>query len=587
MDLFSVITLFGGLALFLYGMSVMSNGLEKLAGGKMEQILRSLTSNKLKGMALGLGVTAVIQSSSAVTVMLVGLVNSGIMQLSQAINVTFGSNIGTTVTAWLLSLAGIDGKSIFIQILKPANFSPIIALAGIILIMACKSKRKKDVGSIMLGFAILMYGMTIMSDAVSPLADVPQFRNILTAFSNPVLGVVVGMLFTAIIQSSSASVGVLQAISLTGSLTYGAAIPIIMGQNIGTCISALLASIGTNKNAKRVALVHVLFNISGTVILLVLWSAADAIFKFGFTDSAVSPFTIAVIHSIFNVITTILLLPFSKLLEKASRLIIKDREENKSNGIVLDERLFTMPAFAVAKAMSATLKMAELSKKAVVNAVGLLDEYNEKTAADIREMEEQIDRYEDVIGSYLVKLSNCEMNEADSEKLSMLLRTISDFERIGDHATNLLEAAKEMHEKGIAFSNDAKRELYVLTDAVLEILSVTISAFETGDPSVASKVEPLEEVIDGLAEQIKGRHVARLKNGSCTIELGFILTDLLINFERISDHCSNVGVAIIELPLGSFESHEYLHNYKAEKDGAFADYFKLYNDQYSLKSDKI
>ena len=444
MDIFSIISIFGGLALFLFGMHMLSAGLEKMTGGKMESVLKKMTSNKFIGLALGAAVTAVIQSSSAVTVMLIGLVNSGIMQLSQAISVTMGSNIGTTITAWILSLTGIDSSNFLVNMLKPANFSPIVAFIGIILIMASKKQKHHDIGGICVGFAVLMYGMTIMSDSVDVLTEIPEFTGMLTFFKNPVMGVLVGIVFTAIIQSSSASVGVLQALSMTGAITYGSAIPIIMGQNIGTCVSALIASFGASKNAKRVAMVHILFNSIGSVICLTAWLIADAIFNFAFTDSAVEPFNIAVLHSIFNIVTTIMLFPFAKLLEKLVKLIIRDAKEEEAV-VLLDERLMTVPSFAVAKAEDVTADMASLAKKSVKIASSLLERYDDKTAAIVEELESTIDRYEDELGTYLVKLSKKEISDNDTKKISKLLHTISDFERIGDHADNILSTLQEFY----------------------------------------------------------------------------------------------------------------------------------------------
>lgn len=581
MDIFSIISMIGGLALFLYGMHVLSAGLEKMAGGKMETVLKKLTSKKLMGLLLGTAVTAVVQSSSAVTVMLVGLVNSGIMQLSQAISVTMGSNIGTTVTAWILSLTGIDSSNVFMNLLKPANFSPVIAFLGIILIMAGKKQKHKDIGSICVGFAVLMYGMTIMSDSVEVLAEIPEFVNILTFFKNPIMGVLVGLVFTAIIQSSSASVGVLQALSMTGAITYGAAIPIIMGQNIGTCVSALIASFGTSKNAKRVAVVHILFNVIGSVVCLTAWLIADGIMDFAFTDSAVEPFNIAVLHSIFNIVTTIMLFPFASLFERLVKLIVRDSKE-KEAVVLLDDRLMTVPSFAVAKAEDVTADMASLAKKAVKSAVALLDRYDEKSAKLVEEMENNIDRYEDELGTYLVKLSKKEIGENESKKISKILHTINDFERIGDHASNILDTASEMHEKKITFSPEAKEELESLNDAISEILSITVKSFKNDDVELAEIVEPLEEVIDEIIDHVKTRHVDRLKRGECTIELGFILTDVLTNYERISDHCSNIAVAVIEAQREMFDAHEYLSNVKKNGEGKYYEYFEKYKKQYSI-----
>lgn len=583
MDIFNIFSLLGGLALFLYGMNIMSAGLDKLAGSKMEQILRTMTSSRLKGLLLGLGVTAVIQSSSALTVMLVGLVNSGIMQLSQAISVTMGSNIGTTVTAWILSLAGIDSDVFILKLLKPTTFSPIVAFIGIALIMMAKSQKKKDAGTICIGFAVLMFGMDMMSTAVEPLAEMPGFRNILTSFSNPILGVLAGAIFTAAIQSSSASVGVLQAIALTGSVTYGAAIPIIMGQNIGTCISALMASIGANKNARRVAIVHVLFNCIGTLVFLILWTVVSGIFQFKFVDTAISPFYIAIIHTIFNVLTTVLLLPFAKVLEKLAMKILKDDEKKEDDIEFLDERLMTVPAFAVANSMNAAVKMAEIAKEAVNGATVLLGKFNEDAAKKLEEMEDMLDKYEDKLGSYLVVLSQKEMTNEESNKVSMLLHTIGDLERIGDYALNISDTAKEMYEKSAEFSPQAQKEIKTLLGALTEILDITARAFEEDDDVIAATVEPLEQVVDALVNEIRNRHISRLRSGNCTIELGFILSDLLTSIRRVSDHCSNIAVAVIEGKHGTFDTHKYLGEVKSQTTGNFADKFNMFRDKYSLE----
>lgn len=584
MDIFSVISLLGGLALFLYGMHIMSEGLEKLAGGKIEGILSKLTSNRFKGLLLGAVITAVIQSSSAVTVMLVGLVNSGIMQLTQAVSITMGSNVGTTITAWLLSLTGIEGDNIFIRLLKPSSFSPIVAFIGILLIMMAKKQSKKDAGIICIGFAVLMYGMDFVSGAVEPLRDVPEFASILTAFSNPVLGVIAGAVFTAIIQSSSASVGVLQALSMTGKITYASAIPIIMGQNIGTCITALIASIGANRNARRVAVVHMLFNTVGTVIILVVWSIVNGIADLAFAKEAVTPFNIAIIHSIFNVVTTVILFPFARLLEKGARLIIKDKEKDgKVKFEFLDDRLLTLPSVAVGKAFESTKEMAEIAHTAVGKAFKILDKYEEDKAAEIIEYEGVLDSYEDKLGTYLVKLSKCQLSDNDTKSVSVMLHLITDFERIGDHAENLVDVSKEMTDKQISFSKEAVCEISTLCRAVEEILDNTINAFRNDDLETAKTIEPLEQVIDTLITEIKTRHIARLQKGSCTIELGFVLTDLLTNCERISDHCSNIAVTMIEAAHGSFDTHEYLHTVKTQPDSDFADQCAFWHDKYEIK----
>ena len=581
MDLFSFFGLFGGLALFLYGMHVMSSGLEKLAGGKLEHALRKLTKNRFVALILGAGITIAIQSSSALTVMLVGLVNSGILKFQQTIGVLMGSNIGTTLTAWILSLAGIESSSILLNLLKPKNFSPIAALIGVLLIMGAKQPKKKSIGSILVGFAVLMYGMTFMSDAMAPLADSPKFASILTAFSNPLLAVLVGAVFTGIIQSSAASVGVLQALSMTGSITYNMAIPIIMGQNIGTCVTALISSIGVTRNARKVAVVHLAFNIFGTVLCLVPYLLVNAFVGFSFAEQPIDPFMIAVVHSIFNVVTTFVLLPFTKQLEKLAIRIIPEKEDEKS--VLFDARLLTVPAFAVAKAEDAAKDMAVLAEKAVLKAAALLQKFDEAAGAEVEAMESQLDGYEDQIGSYLVQLSKQELSEEETGKVTMLLHTIGDLERIGDHAENLMFVAKEIHEKNVTFSDEAWTELNQLTAAIFEILNITIETFRTGNLQLAAKVEPLEQVIDGLGSTIRSRHITRLRSGNCTIELGFILTDMLVNCERISDHCSNIAVAVIENNRDTFDAHAYLSEVKSGRSAQFEEDFAKYSEQYALK----
>ncbi len=583
MDLFDVFALLGGLALFLFGMHVMSEGLEKIAGSRIEGILQRLTSNRFKGLLLGAGITAVIQSSSAMTVMLVGLVNSGIMQLSQAVSITMGSNVGTTITAWLLSLTGIESDAFWLQLVKPTNFSPLIAFVGIILIMVGRTQKKKDIGSLCLGFAVLMYGMDFMSGAVEPLKDVPEFASMLTAFSNPIFGVIAGMVFTAIIQSSSASVGVLQALSVTGAITYSSAIPIIMGQNIGTCITALLSSVGANKNARRVAVVHVLFNCAGTLILLPIWCIADMLFDFAFANQAITPFYIALLHSCFNLATTAILFPFARLLERLACNIIKDSKAVQSENSFLDDRLLAVPSIAVGKSDSAVKEMAEIAKNAVGQALALVGKYDSKKAAEILEAEGILDSYEDRLGTYLVKVSKCRLSDVDSTKISMLLHNITDFERIGDHAENLVDVSKEMYEKQITFSDEAMQELSSLINAIGEILNITVSAFNEGNIGIANEIEPLEQVIDTLIAEIRTRHISRLQKGSCTIELGFILTDLLTNCERISDHCSNIAVAMIEAAHGTFDTHEYLRTVKTQAGTDFSEKCAEWYERFEIK----
>ncbi len=583
MDIFSVITLLGGLAFFLYGMNVMSGGLEKMAKGKLERTLKKVTSNRFLAMGFGAAITIAIQSSSALTVMLVGLVNSGILEFGQTICILMGSNIGTTLTAWILSLAGIDSDVFWLKIIKPENFSPVFALVGIIMMMVGKKQKTKNTGNILIGFSVLMYGMTLMSDSMAPLADMPEFTHILTAFSNPVLAVLVGAVFTGIIQSSAASVGILQALSMTGGVTYGMALPIIMGQNIGTCVTALISSIGVSKNAKKVAAVHLSFNIIGTLICLIPFCILDAVFDFSFTRMAINPFMIAVCHSIFNVVTTAVLMPFTKQLEKLANFIVRDKKGKGSKGTLLDERLIsTVPSFAVANAFDVDCEMCELSRKAFSDAMGLLDNYNEKTADAVTEMEGKLDIYEDQLGTYMVKLSKRGASDSDSKRIAKILHTINDFERIGDHAENLVGVAREMHDKGIVFSHEAKAEIEKLSAALHEILDMTSKAFKTSDVQLASSVEPLEQVIDKLISEIKNRHVERLQKGNCTIELGFVLTDLLTNYERVSDHCSNVAVAVLESKHGTFETHEYLNNIRSDGTGSFGRLYEEYSERYSI-----
>ncbi len=564
MTIFNVFSLLGGLALFLFGMDIMGKALEKQAGGQLQKILSKLTDNPIKGFFLGLGVTAVIQSSSATTVMVVGFVNSGIMELHQAIGVIMGSNVGTTVTSWILSLSGLQGDSFIIKMLKPTSFSPLLAFIGILLYM-CKSEKKQGIGTILIGFAVLMTGMTTISNAVLPLQNEAWFTSLFTRFSNPILGVLVGALVTGIIQSSSASVGILQALSATGVITYGSAIPIIMGQNIGTCVTALISSVGANKNARRAAMVHLYFNIIGVSIFLVGFYGLNAVCHFGFVNTPIEAWGIAVVHSAFNIIATLILLPFANVLEKLAILTIPDSPEKESFAL-LDERLLNTPAVAVERARSATADMAELARKGVMQAMSLTHQWDDALAQKVREEESTVDRYEDALGTYLVKLSGRELNHSDSQSVNTLLHTISDFERISDHSVNLLESAEEMHSKNIQFSQDARDELQVLEDAVQDILNRTTDAFRKGDLHLAGKVEPLEAVVNELVRAIKAHHIARLQAGSCSIEYGFVLDDLLTNYERVCDHCSNVAVAQIEVAQDSFDTHAYLNDLRHGND---------------------
>lgn len=575
MDFFSVLTMLGGLALFLYGMQIMGDGLAKVSGGKLERILENLTSNPVKAVLLGAGVTAVIQSSSATTVMVVGFVNSGIMKLSQAVGVIMGANIGTTITSWILSLTGIESSNFFIRLLKPTSFSPILALIGVIFVVFLKNPRKKDIGGIMVGFAILMFGMESMSSAVKPLANVPEFTNILITFSNPLLGVAAGAVLTAIIQSSSASVGILQALCMTGAVSYGTALPIIMGQNIGTCVTALISAVGANKNAKRAAMVHLYFNLIGTVIFMTVFYALHSLIGFSFMGEAASPAGIAVLHSAFNVAATVILLPFSRLLEKLACLTIRDTvqdsqaaEEDKDFKI-LETRFLEKPAFAVEQSRNAVRKMAEDSHMALFTAIELIRDYSEQNAEYVEKMESRVDRYEDELGTYLIKLNHKNLTEQDSRSLSIMLHCIGDFERISDHAVNIMESAKELYEKGAHFSDRAMEELKVLEQAVKDIVDMAYTVFDRQDVVMAKQIEPLEEVIDELSQELKHRHVQRLRAGECTIEMGFILSDITTSMERISDHCSNIGVCVTQVREDLYDTHSHLEIIKDKSNSAF------------------
>ncbi len=581
MDIFSVFTLCGGLAFFLYGMSVMSSGLEKVAGGKMESLLKKMTSNPIKSLALGLGITTVIQSSSAVTVMLVGLVNSGIMTLHQSVGVIMGSNIGTTVTAWLLSLVGIESDVFWVKLLKPSSFSPLLALAGIILLMSAKKDRHKSIGHILIGFSVLMFGMDVMSGAVKPLAEMPEFTSVLTAFSNPILGVLVGALFTAVIQSSSASVGILQALSLTGTITGGMALPIIMGQNIGTCVTALLSSIGVNRNAKRVSVVHISFNLIGTLACMALVYGVNALFALPFLDTVITPVGIASVHSIFNLFTTVLLLPFTAKLEKIANLVIKDTQKQVAYTFI-DPRILSAPGMAIAQCSEKTVEMARLAQGTILAALSLFQKYDPEISRQVLADEDRLDYYEDQLGTTLVKLASKSLSKEDSESISKQLHCIGDFERIGDHAVNLYKTAREIQDKHISFSPEARRELRVLTSALTEILELTTRAYVENSLALAGQVEPLEQVIDQLTLEIKSGHIQRLQQGHCTIEMGFILSDLLTNIERVSDHCSNIAVALIETEQNAYQTHEYLNSLKRSGNESFEQAFSAYREKYRL-----
>lgn len=580
--LLKILTLAGGLAFFLYGMNVMSSGLTKLAGGSLERSLKRMTSNRFAAMGLGATITIAIQSSSAMTVMLVGLVNSGIMQLGQTIGVIMGSNIGTTLTPWIFSLSGVDGDG-WLALLKPENFSPVIALVGIIFIMMSKKQRRKDIGKIMIGFSVLMYGMVMMGNSVSGLETSPQFTSIMTVFENPLLGVAIGAVITGVLQSSAASVGMLQSLAITGQISYGMAIPIIMGQNIGTCVTALISSIGVNKNAKKVSVVHISFNLIGTVICLVLFFGLNAIFRFSFTTLPIGPAGIALCHTVFNVFTSAILCPFTKQLEWIANFVVRPSKKRETYAF-LDERLLNTPSVAVSEADSMTRKMAVLARKTLLSSLTLLDKYSDKLAEEILKNEDELDMYEDKLGTFLVRLSERSLTAEDSHRISKLLHTIGDFERMGDHAVNLRKSAEEIHDKSIVFSPEAQKELGTLVHALTEILDLCIDAFTENNRSMAQQVEPLEQVIDALASRSKNAHIERLQAGKCTIQTGFVLSDLLNNFERISDHCSNVAVAVIETGTGSFDTHRYLAEAKETGSHHFAENYRVYAEKYGIQN---
>ena len=590
MDIFGVLSLIGGLAIFLYGMDLLGEGLTGASGGKLEKILEKLTSNPLKAVLLGAGVTAVIQSSSATTVMVVGFVNSGIMKLSQAVGVIMGANIGTTITSWILSLTGIESSNIFISLLKPTSFSPVLAAVGIVFLMFLKKDSLKNPGKIMIGFALLMYGMDAMSSSVAPLAEVPQFASILTAFSNPVLGMLAGMLFTAIIQSSSASVGILQALCSTGILSYATALPIIMGQNIGTCVTALLSSIGATKNGKRAAIIHLYFNVIGTVTFMIVFYALNAVIHFSFLNLTAQEFGIAVIHTTFNIITTAYLLPLRKVLEKLAYATIKLDDDEKrimdrrseNEFALLDDRFLEAPSLAVEHCKQVINKMADISRESLFISMSLIGGYDEEQALRVGELETRADRYEDALGTYIMKISTKNLKKEDSEMLNVMLHCIGDFERISDHACNICDSARELQQKNMQFSPKAETELDILSSAVREAVDISFDAFKSNSKNEADKVEPLEELIETLAVELKARHIRRLREGKCTIELGFAHSDILNNLERVADHCSNIAVDVIQSDQLEFDAHEYLDGIKNKDNQQFARDYKAYKEKYRL-----
>ena len=579
-----VISLLGGLALFLFGMDIMGKSLERQAGGRLQTILAQMSSTTIKGFFLGLAVTAVIQSSSATTVMVVGFVNSGIMALRQAIGIIMGANVGTTVTAWILSLSSLEGESLLVQIFKPSTLSPLLGIIGILLFMAAKSEKKKGIGTILLGFTTLMTGMELMSGAMAFLEDETWFQSLFVSFQNPVLGVLAGAVLTGIIQSSSASVGILQGLCVTGAVTFGAAIPIIMGQNIGTCVTAILASVGTNKNARRTAIVHLYFNIIGVILFLSVFYLINLVHPWAFLNQAADAMDIAKIHTTFNLCTTLVLLPMSRVLERlALRTIPEDTAPEKT--ALLDERLLATPAVAVQRARAITCRMAHLALSAFTTAVGLTHTYDQKTMDTLREMEDETDRYEDALGTYLVKLSGEQLAVADNRRLNTLLYTIGDFERIADHAVSIGAAGQEIKEKPVHFSPQAQEELAVLERAVKDVLERTVTAFISDDLQGAAKVESQEQVVDNLVREIKSRHIQRLRQGTCTVEYGFVLDDLLTAYERIADHCSSIAVEMLQMSAGKMERHEYLGALKGgqlKESAQFNQHYQEYLERYAF-----
>lgn len=588
MDFFSVLTMIGGLALFLYGMDMLGDALKKLSGGKLEIILEKLTSNKLMAILLGAGVTAVIQSSSATTVMVVGFVNSGIMKLSQSVGVILGANVGTTATAWILSLAEISGTGFFMKLLKPTSFSPVLAIVGVFMIMLAKREKYKDIGAIMVGFAILMFGMDTMSTAVEPLAESPQFGSILLMFSNPVLGMLAGLILTAVIQSSSASIGILQALCVTGAVSYSTALPIIMGQNVGTCVTALISSAGAGKNGKRAALIHLYYNIIKTVGFMIIFYSLNAALQFAFMETSISALGVAVVHTAFNVVAVIIMAPFSSVLEKLVYITIPETPEeleaqkNRMEIQLLDPRFLNTPVLALEQCKNAALEMAEYTREALFLAIDVIEKFDEKTAERVIELENIVDRYDDEIGSYLVKLSSHNLKEKDSQQLSVLLHCIGDFERIADHAINIMDSAKEMYEKEQSFSKKAQEEFVIYTTAIKDIVNTTAAVFREEDLKKAMVIEPMEEVIDYLSEEVKKRHMKRLRKGKCSIEMGFVLADLTTNYERVSDHCSNIALAMLQLNEDSFDTHEYQDNMSGEDNLVFMAEVTHLKEKYAL-----
>lgn len=590
MDIFGVLTMLGGLALFLYGMSLMGDGLSNISGGRLEKILEKLTSNPMKAVLLGAGVTAVIQSSSATTVMVVGFVNSGVMKLSQAVGIIMGANIGTTMTSWILSLTGIESSNLLMQFLKPTSFSPVLAMIGVAFLMFSKKAKKKDVGMILVGFAILMFGMDTMSGAVKPLADVPEFTNILLAFSQPILGMAAGLILTAVIQSSSASVGILQALCVTGAVSYATAIPIIMGQNIGTCVTALLSGIGASKNAKRASLIHLYFNLIGTILFMAAFYSINVFYPFPFLTDAANGAGIAVIHTVFNVCSTVILLPFSRGIEKLAYISIKEEaqemEETQADKDfkLLDVRFLDTPGLAVEECRVVARNMAEFAGQAVLLAMELVEEYEENKAERVKFLENEIDRYEDRLGSYLVKLAQKQMSEKDNHTTSIILQCLTEFERISDHAVTIMFAAREMEEKGLKFSEKAVKELRIYTCAVKEILEIASKVFLTEHTEKIPEIEALKEVVAKLRGELKQQHIKRLQRGECTIELGFIHSDMITSYKRVADHCSNIAICIAEVNSDEYGTHSYVEEIKHSDSEEYKEQYKKMREKYRIPS---
>jgi len=576
-----VATLLGGLTFFLYGMNILSSGLEQLSGGGLERTMKKVTSNDFTGFFLGAGVTVAIQSSSALTVMLVGLVNSGLLDFKNTFGMIMGSNVGTTLTAWILSLTGIEEGNFFLTLLQPMTFSPILAFIGIVLRMVSKKEKRQDLGTIFIGFAILMFGMELMSDSMRSVREIPGFDSFLATLKSPIVALLISTAFTGVIQSSAATIGIVQALALSGGITYQMAIPLVLGANIGTCVTALISAVGTNKNAKRVVAMHFSVNLFGSVLCMVILYILK-LFRLELLSSEVAMVGVALIHTLFNLINTIILLPIKNVLINFCKNIVPDSKNEKTHVAFLDERLFNNTPLAIDECYRLTCEMAEYAKESIFKAIDVVSNYDAETVSDIREKENIIDKYEDKLGTYLVRISNKDLTESSSHSVARMLHSIGDFERIGDHALNICKLAEEMHTKNISFSKDALKEMSIVTDAIKEIMNLSIDSFVTNNSAIASKVEPLEQVIDGLQKKLKSMHILRLQNGECTIELGFIFTDLLANYERVSDHCSNIAVYTIQLPSDMLYAHKYLNEVKTAKSGTFVDDYRDFSEKYKI-----